>query len=135
MASLIDLDETYLPTGPMRQITAVTAFSDAMIECEMSLDSHWVYPVHFPDDPILPASLMIEAAGQVTALWAWLSGQRGKPRMVKAAGDFRAPCGPHNRILTFRGSIRRKRFLNFGTVSVLIDGQQIAAIENCIAVV
>ena len=135
MVSLIDLDKTFLPVGPMRQITAVTGFCETRIVCEMSLDAHWVYPVHFPDDPILPASLMIEAAGQVTALWAWLSGQRGKPRMVKASGDFRAPCGPNDRILTFQGSIKKKRFLNFGTVSVLIDGQQIAAIENCIAVV
>ena len=70
MVSLIDLDKTFLPVGPMRQITSVTAFCEASIVCEMSLDSHWVYPVHFPDDPILPASLMIEAAGQVTALWA-----------------------------------------------------------------
>lgn len=135
MVSLIDLDNTFLPIGQMRQITAVTAFYESTIVCEMSLDSHWVYPVHFPDDPILPASLMIEAAGQVTALWAWLSGQRGKPRMVKAAGDFRAPCGPDDRILTFRANIRKKRFLNFGTVSVMIGEQEIAAIENCIAVV
>jgi 3-hydroxymyristoyl/3-hydroxydecanoyl-(acyl carrier protein) dehydratase len=133
--SLIDLDSTFLPIGPMRQITAVTAFYQSTIVCEMSLDAHWVYPVHFPDDPILPASLMIEAAGQVTALWAWLSGQRGKPRMVKASGSFRAPCGPGDRILTFRATIRKKRFLNFGTVSVMIGNQEISAIENCIAIV
>jgi 3-hydroxymyristoyl/3-hydroxydecanoyl-(acyl carrier protein) dehydratase len=135
MVSLIDLDSTFLPVGPMRQITAVTAFREATIECAMSLDAHWVYPVHFPGDPILPASLMIEAAGQVTALWAWLSGQRGKPRMVRASGDFRAPCGPGDAVLTFRAKIRKKRFLNFGTVSVLIGEQEIATIENCIAVV
>jgi 3-hydroxymyristoyl/3-hydroxydecanoyl-(acyl carrier protein) dehydratase len=135
MESLIDLNSTFLPVGQMRQITAVTAFYQSTIVCEMSLDSHWVYPVHFPDDPILPASLMIEAAGQVTALWAWLSGQRGKPRMVKAAGDFRAPCGPHDLTLTFRARIKKKRFLNFGAVSVLIGDQEIATIENCIAVV
>ncbi len=135
MASLIDLDSTYLPVGQMRQITAVTAFYGTTIECEMSLESHWVYPIHFPDDPILPASLMLEAAGQVTALWAWLSGQRGKPRMVKASGDFRAPCGPSDGVLTFRATIRKKRFLNFGSISVLINGAEIATIENCIAVV
>ena len=135
MVSLINLDETFLPIGKMRQITAVTAFFESKIVCEMALDEHWVYPIHFPDDPILPASLMIEAAGQVTALWAWLSGQRGKPRMVKASGDFRAPCGPRDCVLTFRANIRKKRFLNFGTVSVLIGSQEIATIDNCIAVV
>jgi 3-hydroxymyristoyl/3-hydroxydecanoyl-(acyl carrier protein) dehydratase len=135
MVSLIDLNSTFLPVGPMRQITAVTSFCESTIVCEMSLDSHWVYPVHFPNDPILPASLMIEAAGQVTALWAWLNGQRGKPRMVRASGDFRAPCGPSDTTLTFRANIKKKRFLNFGTVSVLIGDQEIAAITNCIAVV
>ena len=38
MVSLIDLDKTFLPVGPMRQITAVTAFYETSIVCEMSLD-------------------------------------------------------------------------------------------------
>ncbi len=50
--------------------------------------------------------------------------------MVKAAGDFRAPCGPADRILTFRANIKKKRFLNFGTVSVLIGDQEIATITR-----
>jgi 3-hydroxyacyl-[acyl-carrier protein] dehydratase / trans-2-decenoyl-[acyl-carrier protein] isomerase len=135
MVSLIDLNETFLPIGQMRQITAVTAFYENTIVCEMDLGHHWTYPMHFPDDPILPGCLMIEAAGQVTALWAWLSGQRGKPRLVKTAADFRAPAGPEHEVLTFRAKVKKKRFLNFGTITVLIGDTEIATIENCLAIV
>jgi 3-hydroxyacyl-[acyl-carrier protein] dehydratase/trans-2-decenoyl-[acyl-carrier protein] isomerase len=135
MVNLIDLDETFLPIGQMRQITAVTDFDDRSIVCEMSLDQHWTYPVHFPDDPILPGCLIIEAAGQVTAVWAWLNGQRGRPRMVKTSAEFRAPAGPQNHSLTFVATIRKKRSMNCGSISVLLGEQEIATIENCIAVV
>jgi 3-hydroxymyristoyl/3-hydroxydecanoyl-(acyl carrier protein) dehydratase len=135
MVSLIDLNDTFLPIGQMRQITAVSAFHEQTIVCEMELSHHWTYPMHFPNDPILPGCLMIEAAGQVTALWAWLNGQRGKPRLVKTTADFRAPAGPEHKLLTFRARVRKKRFLNFGTIMVLIGETEIATIENCLAIV
>ncbi len=135
MVNQIDLDETFLPVGQMRQITSVTAFYDHTIVCEMDLNAHWTYPIHFPDDPIIPGSLIIEAAGQVTALWAWLSGQRGKPRMVKTSAEFRSPAGPDDGVLTLRATIKKKQNLNFGTISVLIGEVEIATVENCIAVV
>jgi 3-hydroxyacyl-[acyl-carrier protein] dehydratase/trans-2-decenoyl-[acyl-carrier protein] isomerase len=135
MASLIDLNETYLPIGQMRQITGVTEFRENTIVCQMDLADHWVFQIHFPGDPIMPGSLIIEAAGQVTALWAWMNGQRGKPRMVKASGDFRAPVGPRDGTLTFRATVKKKQHLNFGTVSVLIGDVEVGTVSNCIAVV
>lgn len=135
MASLVDLDETFLPVGPMRQVTNVSCFAGPAIVCEMSIEPHWTYAGHFPNDPILPGSLIIEAAGQATALWAWLDGQRGRPRMVKAAAEFRAPAGPRDGTLTLHVTVKRKRNLNFGAVSVRIGDQEIANVSNCIAVV
>jgi len=135
MLPTLDLDATFLPVGPMRQVTSVASFREDGIVCGMSIDSHWTYPVHFPDDPILPGSLIIEAAGQATALWAWLSGQRGKPRMVKASAEFRSPAGPRDGTLTLHATIKRRRNLNFGTVSVRIGDQEIATVANCIAVI
>lgn len=133
--SLIDLNETFLPVGQMRQISRVTSFNDRTIECEMDLACHWTFPIHFPDDPVLPGSLVVEAAGQVTALWAWLNGQRGRPRMVKASAEFRAPAGPKDRALTLRATVKKRQRLNFGSVSVLLGDHEIATVENCIAVV
>jgi 3-hydroxymyristoyl/3-hydroxydecanoyl-(acyl carrier protein) dehydratase len=135
MSPALDLDATFLPVGPMRQLTSVASFAEDGIVCGMSIESHWTYPVHFPDDPILPGSLIIEAAGQATALWAWLSGQRGKPRMVKAAAEFRSPAGPRDGTLTLHATIKRRRNLNFGTVSVRSGDQEIATVANCIAVI
>ena len=131
----LDLDETFLPLGQMRQLTEVASFGGDEIVCEMSLASHWTYAIHFPDDPILPGSLIIEAAGQTTALWAWMSGQRGRPRMLKASAVFRSPARPGPGALTLRATIKRRRNLNFGSVSVLIGDQEIATVDNCIAVI
>jgi 3-hydroxymyristoyl/3-hydroxydecanoyl-(acyl carrier protein) dehydratase len=135
MPPSLDLDLTFLPVGQMRQLTGVASFDDEGIVCEMGIESHWTYPIHFPDDPILPGSLIIEGAGQATALWAWLSGQRGKPRMLKANALFRAPARPQDAALTLRARIKRRRNLNFGTVSVQIGDQEIAIVANCIAVI
>lgn len=131
----LDLDQTFLPVGQMRQLTDVASFGADEIVCGMRLEKHWTYPIHFPDDPILPGSLIIEAAGQTTALWAWLSGQRGRPRMLKANAVFRLPARPEHCALTLRATIKRKRNLNFGAVSVRIGDQEIATVDNCIAVI
>jgi 3-hydroxymyristoyl/3-hydroxydecanoyl-(acyl carrier protein) dehydratase len=55
----------------MRQISRVTAVDAEGIVGEMDLgDGHWVYPGHFPGDLIFPGCLLVEAAGQLVALWA-----------------------------------------------------------------
>lgn len=135
MPDPIDLNETFLPVGPMRQVTGMVSFDEKGIVCEMGIESHWTYPSHFPGDPILPGSVIVEAAGQATALWAWLSGQRGKPRMVKTAAEFRAAAGPKDGTLTLRATVKRRRNLNFGSISVRSGEQEIATVSNCIAVV
>jgi 3-hydroxymyristoyl/3-hydroxydecanoyl-(acyl carrier protein) dehydratase len=54
-SSLIDIDATYLPTQLMRQVARVTALEGPTITGEVDLGSaHWVYPQHFPGDPIFP---------------------------------------------------------------------------------
>src|SRR6188472_1320900 len=94
-STLIVLDRTFLPVGHMRQISRVTRFEGPMIEGEVDLGpGHWVFPEHFPDDPIFPGSLMIEAAGQLVALWAWANGRQGRPRLVRIGAEFKCPVGP-----------------------------------------
>lgn len=55
--------------------------------------------------------------------------------MVKASAEFRAPARPQDGTLTLRASIKRRRKLNFGAVSVRIGDQEIATVANCIAVI
>ena len=92
-ASVMDIDATFLPVGQMRQISRVTKLAEAVIDAEVDLGPyHWVFPQHFPGDPIFPGTLMIEAAGQLVALWAWAQGQRGRPRLVRTGAEFHSPC-------------------------------------------
>src|SRR5712691_4417211 len=104
-SSLIDLEATFLPVGQMRQISRVTPLKGAAITGEVDLSAgHWVYAQHFPGDPIFPGTLLIEAAGQLVALWAWAQGQRGRPRLVRTSAEFHFPVGPTHDHLLLRGS-------------------------------
>ena len=102
--SLIDLDTTFLPVAQMRQITRVTALEGIGIEGEVELGpDHWVWRQHFPGDPIFPGTLLIEAAGQLIALWAWGQGARGRPRLVRTSADFHNPVEPWTPVLQLKG--------------------------------
>ena len=135
-SSLIDIDATYLPIQLMRQVARVTALDGPAITGEVDLGSaHWVYAQHFPGDPIFPGALIIEAAGQVVALWAWSDGQRGRPRLVKTTAEFRAPVEIEDPVLLVDAVVRRKRHLNFAEVTVRTPRQVVANITLVLAVV
>ena len=136
LPSLIDIDATFLPIELMRIVSRVTHLKDGAITAECDLGpQHWVYPYHFPNDPIFPGSLIIEAAGQVVALWAWAEGQRGDPRLVRAAAEFRAPVQAEDAKLLIEAKVRRKRHLNFAEVSVQTPRQSVANMSVVLAVV
>ena len=133
--ALRDLDLTFLPVGQMRQITRVTALDRGSIAGEVELGSgHWVYPQHFPSDPIFPGSLMVEAAGQLVALWAWAHGHRGRPRLLRTVAEFRHPVGPADSRLDLRAEVRGKRHLQFGTTTIRVAATPVAVIETVLAV-
>jgi 3-hydroxymyristoyl/3-hydroxydecanoyl-(acyl carrier protein) dehydratase len=133
--TLIDVEQSFLPVAQMRQITRVTAFEGASIVGEADLGPHhWVWPQHFPDDPIFPGSLMVEAAGQLVALWAWGNDARGRPRMIRAGAEFHSPVSRWTPKLILRGEVRRKRHLYFGTVTILAEQTEVATVEAVLAV-
>ncbi len=135
VASLIDLDSTFLPIAHMRQIARITCVSGGSITGEVDIGAeHWAYPQHFPGDPIFPGTLMIEAAGQLVALWAWSQGQRGRPRLIRASAEFRRPAGPRAGRLVLHGEVRRKRHLHFGSVRISAGDDELAAVEAVLAV-
>jgi 3-hydroxymyristoyl/3-hydroxydecanoyl-(acyl carrier protein) dehydratase len=134
-ATLIDVERSFLPVAQMRQVSRVTAFEEACIDGEVDLGSHhWVWPQHFPDDPIFPGSLMVEAAGQLIALWAWGNGARGRPRMMRAAAEFQRPVSRWTPKLVLRGLVRRKRHLYFGSVEVWAEQTRVANVEAVLVV-
>jgi 3-hydroxymyristoyl/3-hydroxydecanoyl-(acyl carrier protein) dehydratase len=134
-AELIKLDDTYLPVGNMRQITRVTSIEGMIIRGEVDLDAdHWVWPEHFPRDPIFPGSLMIEAAGQLLALWAWARGARGRPRLVRTGAEFHNPVGLEISHLKLEAQVRRKRHLYFGATEVCGGDLKVATVEAVLTV-
>ena len=130
------LGATYLPVGQMLQLDRVLAVDGEQIVAEMDVNpEHWVFPMHFPGDPIFPGCFLIEAAGQLVALWGWESGLRGRPRMAKASAEFESPVYAEDKMVTLRGTVRRRRNMCFGTVDVLAGERKVATIETVIVVV
>jgi len=130
------LGATFLPVGQMLQLDRVTAVDDTSITAEMDVTpEHWVFPMHFPGDPIFPGCFLIEAAGQLVALWGWEAGLRGRPRMAKASAEFESPVFATDRTVTLKGSVRRRRNMCFGTVNVRAGERTVATIETVIVIV
>ena len=133
--SLFDIDATFLPVGQMRQVSRVTRLAEAVIDAEVDLGPrHWVYQQHFPGDPIFPGTLLIEAAGQLVALWAWAHGQRGRPRLVKTQAEFHSPVTPSEARLRLRAEVRRKRHLHFASVEIWAAETRVATVEAVLAI-
>ena len=134
--SLIDLDATFLPVALMRQITRVTTVATESITGEVDIGpGHWVYAQHFPGDPIFPGTLIIEAAGQLIALFAWAQGQRGRPRLVRTSAEFRHPVSHTTSKLRLSAQVRSKRNIHFGTVDVHAGEDHVARVEAVLAVI
>ncbi len=134
-SSIIDLDTTFLPIGHMRQITCVTALQGGTIAGEVAIGpDHWVYPEHFPGDPIFPGALMIEAAGQLIALYAWARGLRGRPRLVRTSAEFLHAVGPAIPHLDLRAEVRRKQQFLFGRIHISAGSVHVASVEAVLAV-
>ena len=124
-----DLERIFLPVGQMLQIDRVCEIKDERLVCEMDLDGHWVFPMHFPKDPIFPGSLLIEAAGQATAIWAWHEKLRGRPRMVKVSATFETPVLPEDQVITIHASVRRRKCVCLGSVAFFVGERVVALIE------
>ena len=131
----VQLKDVFLPVGQMLQLTEVVSIEGETIVCRQDLaKSEWLFQVHFPGDPIFPGSLMIEGAGQVVAVWMYAGGYRGKPRLVKASGDFKSPLLPQDGVVTYTGKIQRRGKLCIGQVTLTVGERVVATSEIWLAV-
>jgi 3-hydroxymyristoyl/3-hydroxydecanoyl-(acyl carrier protein) dehydratase len=130
-----DLETIFLPVKQMLQIERVTSISDKGLVCEMDLAGHWVFEVHFPKDPIFPGTLLIEAAGQAVAVWAWHAGFRGRPRLGKVAAKFLAPVLPHHQTVTLVARVRSRKCVFAGFVELFVSEVKVAEIEPVVFVI
>jgi 3-hydroxymyristoyl/3-hydroxydecanoyl-(acyl carrier protein) dehydratase len=128
-----DLAQVYLPVEQMLQIDRVTEVTGDTIRCEMDLSEHWVFPLHFPGDPIFPACLMIEAAGQAIAIWAWHHQVTGHPRLARVGASFSSAVRQEDKVLSLVGKVRRRRNICVGTVALLVGDRHTAEVEETLA--
>jgi len=128
------LEATFLPTGRMLQLDRVTEITESGLTAEMEVEQHWVFPMHFPSDPIFPGTLLIEAAGQAVAVWAWHAGLRGKPRLLKVAAKFKSAVLPSDRLVILTVFVQRRKNICLGTVDLSAGGRSVAEIRPMIIV-
>ena len=128
-----DLAQVYLPVEQMLQIDRVLEVTEETIRCEMDLAGHWVFPLHFPRDPIFPACLMIEAAGQAIAIWAWHHRVTGQPRLARVGASFASAVTPEDGLLSIKGKIRRRRNICVGSVGLFVGERRAAEVEETLA--
>ena len=133
--SRADLAKVYLPVGQMLQIDRVTEVTAAEIRCEVDLAQHWVFPLHFPGNPIFPACLMIEAAGQGIAIWAWHHQVPGNPRLARVKASFASAVRIEDGVLSIHGHLRRRRNICVGTVELFCGSRPVASVEETLAFV
>ncbi len=117
----------------MLQIDRVTQVTAESVHAEMDLAHHWVFPLHFPKDPIFPACLMIEAAGQAIAIWAWHYKVPGNPRLARVQASFESGVKPEDGVLSFVGKIKRRRNICVGVVELFCGTRRVAEVQETLA--
>jgi 3-hydroxymyristoyl/3-hydroxydecanoyl-(acyl carrier protein) dehydratase len=126
----------FLPVGQMLQIDRVIVADPERVVCEMDVgDDHWVYPMHFPQDPVFPGCLLIEAAGQAVAIWGWHNGLRGKPRLARVSAELESPVRQGDGLLTLVGRVKRRQHVCLGTVSISAGQRLVARVEMALVIV
>ena len=77
---------------------------------------------------------MVEAAAATTALWAWVQGHRGRPRLLRTSAEFHHPVHPPTARLEHTSVVRGKRHLQFATTAIHVGAVQVAKIETVLGV-
>jgi 3-hydroxymyristoyl/3-hydroxydecanoyl-(acyl carrier protein) dehydratase len=128
------LEAIFLPIGQMLQLDRVTDIQGSRLYSEMDVRNHWVFPMHFPSDPIFPGSLIIEASGQTVAVWAWHAGLRGRPRMLRVSAKFKSPVLQDDGPVAFHANVHQSTNLCVGNVAVNSGDRLVAEVRAVVIV-
>ncbi|MBI1807975.1 MAG: hypothetical protein HYR76_13095 [Ignavibacteria bacterium] len=130
-----DLSGMFLPVGDMLQVRKISMIANGTIVGEQPLtEEDWIFPLHFPDDPIFPGSLMIEGAGQLIAIWGWHQGLRGKPRLVKVSAEFKSPVTAADKLITYTGTMTKRQNICIGSVEISVGDRPIGTVTGSLIV-
>ena len=127
--------KTYFPAGRILIIDNVIDIDGGKISCEQIVtEDHWIFPLHFPHDPVFPGSLMMEAAAQTIAIWGWEQGMRGRPRLVKCNAEFIVPVYPGNFSVFYHANITKRKNVCVGNIDIVVNEKVVGIITQTVVI-
>ena len=127
-----------LPAPPMLMIDRITEISEdsgldgkghVVAEFDIAPDL-WFFDCHFPDNPIMPGCLGLDAMWQLVGFFLGWSGGPGKGRAlgvgeVKFTGQILPTAKKVTYKITMKRVIKRKLFMGMADGTVEVDGREI----------
>lgn len=107
------------------------AYGRGSVDARLAITSdHWFFACHFPDDPVMPGCLGLDALWQLVGFFLGWTGAPGKGRAL-GCGDvkFFGQVLPQHREVRYHIDIKRlvRRSLTMGVAdgTVAVDGREI----------
>jgi 3-hydroxyacyl-[acyl-carrier protein] dehydratase/trans-2-decenoyl-[acyl-carrier protein] isomerase len=107
-----------LPAPPMLMMDRISeisldggAFGKGHVVGELDITPDlWFFQCHFPDDPVMPGCLGLDAMWQIVGYWLGWSGSPGKGRAL-GVGEvrFRGDITPATRLVRYEVDLRQVR--------------------------
>ncbi len=127
-----------LPVPPMLMADRITHISDeggaygkgqVIAELDVKPDQ-WFFECHFPNDPVMPGCLGLDALWQLTGFYLGWAGSPGHGRALGAGQvKFSGQVRPENKLIRYEVDIRRamhrKLVLAYADGKVFVDDNQI----------
>ncbi len=132
-----------LPAPPFLMVDRILAIekngSKGRIKAEQTiLSDAWYFQCHFPDDPVQPGCLCVDAIWQLLGFYGVWRGALGAGRAIGCESiEFTGQIRPHNEVVRYEIDIIRFQHMKqngssliMGDGRVLIDNEQVAAIKK-----
>ena len=122
-----------LPAPPMLMLDRITliddnggAYSKGRIEAELDINPDlWFFQCHFPNDPVMPGCLGLDAMWQLVGFWLGWTGSPGRGRAL-GVGDVKFTGQVTNDIKQVRYEIDIKRAIRARLAMGIADGKVFA---------
>ena len=134
------LGNAQLPAPPMLMMDRITEisldggeFGKGHVVAELDIvPSLWFFDCHFPDDPVMPGCLGLDAMWQLVGYWLGWSNSPGKGRAL-GVGDvkFRGHITPDIKLVRYEVSMRQIRR---GKLALGVANGRLFADDACVYV-
>lgn len=127
-----------LPSPPMLMLDRITSIDldggahkrgRIVAELDVSPDL-WFFACHFPNDPVMPGALGLDAMWQLVGFWLGWSGSPGRGRAL-GVGEvgFRGEVTPNKKLVRYeidiKRAIRSRLVMGVADGSVFVDDEKI----------